>query len=46
MGDFLDKPVDHGGLNLSRYTASGVLIVLMIAGILIFPQRAARAASH
>ena len=39
VGDFLDKPLNHGGLNLSRYTASGVLVVLVIAGILIFPQR-------
>ena len=46
MGDFLDKPLDHGGLNLSRYTASAVLVVLIIAGILIFPQRAAKATAH
>ena len=39
VGDFLDKPLDHGGLNLSRYTASGALAVLVIACILIFPQR-------
>jgi uncharacterized membrane-anchored protein len=46
MGDFLDKPLDHGGLNLSRYAASGVLVVLIAVGILVFPQRAAKAASH
>ena len=44
VGDFLDKPHDHGGLALSRYVASAVLVVLMVAGILIFPQRAAKAA--
>jgi uncharacterized membrane-anchored protein len=44
VGDFLDKPHDHGGLALSRYTASAVLVVLMVAGILFFPQRPARAA--
>jgi uncharacterized membrane-anchored protein len=44
VGDFLDKPHDHGGLALSRYVASAVLVALMIAGILIFPQRAAKAA--
>jgi uncharacterized membrane-anchored protein len=44
VGDFLDKPLDHGGLALSRYVASAVLVALMIAGILIFPQRAAKAA--
>jgi uncharacterized membrane-anchored protein len=42
VGDFLDKPLDHGGLNLSRYTASGALVVLVIACILIFPQRAGK----
>jgi len=41
VGDFLDKPVDHGGLALSRFTASAVLFALMAAGILFFPQRAA-----
>ncbi len=41
VGDFLDKPLDHGGLALSRYTASIVLLVGIIACILIFPQRAA-----
>jgi uncharacterized membrane-anchored protein len=40
VGDFLDKPLEHGGLNLSRYTASAMLVVLVIACILIFPQRA------
>ena len=40
VGDFLDKPLAQGGLNLSRYIASGVLVVLVIAGILIFPQKA------
>ncbi len=28
VGDFLDKPVARGGLALSRFTASGVLVVL------------------
>jgi uncharacterized membrane-anchored protein len=40
VGDFLDKPLSQGGLNLSRYVASGTLVVLVIAGILIFPQKA------
>jgi uncharacterized membrane-anchored protein len=40
VGDFLDKPLAEGGLNLSRFTASAALVVLVIAGILIFPQRA------
>jgi uncharacterized membrane-anchored protein len=40
VGDFLDKPLDHGGLALSRPLASLVITVLMIACILLFPQRA------
>ena len=46
VGDFLDKPLDAGGLALSRYTASAVLIVFIITCILIFPQRAAKYANH
>jgi uncharacterized membrane-anchored protein len=42
VGDFLDKPLDHGGLNLSRYTASAALVVLVIACILVFPQKAGK----
>lgn len=44
VGDLLDKPRDHGGLELSRYTASAVLFVFMLACIFIFPQRAAKRA--
>src|SRR5271170_935237 len=40
VGDFLDKPHVQGGLNLSRYSASATLAVLVVACILIFPQRA------
>jgi uncharacterized membrane-anchored protein len=40
VGDFLDKPLDHGGLALSRPLASLVLAVLIIGCILILPQRA------
>jgi uncharacterized membrane-anchored protein len=42
VGDFLDKPVAHGGLALSRYTASGALAVVIIALILLIPQRAGK----
>src|SRR5258707_3708378 len=42
VGDFLDKPVDHGGLALSRYTASAALLVFILACIFFFPQRAAK----
>jgi uncharacterized membrane-anchored protein len=39
LGDFLDKPLSHGGLALSRPAASGVITVLILACILILPQR-------
>jgi uncharacterized membrane-anchored protein len=42
VGDLLDKPIDHGGLALSRYTASAVLLGLIAALVLVFPHRAAR----
>ena len=42
VGDLLDKPVAAGGLALSRYTASSVLVVFIIAAIIIFPQQAAK----
>jgi uncharacterized membrane-anchored protein len=42
VGDFLDKPLAQGGLNLSRFIASGSLVVLVIASILLFPQRAGK----
>jgi uncharacterized membrane-anchored protein len=41
VGDFLDKPIDEGGLALSRYWASIVLLVFMVAVIAAFPQRPA-----
>ncbi|HEX3818293.1 MAG TPA: hypothetical protein VHW03_08385 [Chthoniobacterales bacterium] len=41
VGDFLDKPLADGGLALSRYTASFALLGVMIALILIFPQKPA-----
>jgi uncharacterized membrane-anchored protein len=41
VGDFLDKPLEHGGLELSRTVASLVLLVLIAAMIFIFSQRPA-----
>jgi len=41
LGDFLDKPLDHGGLALSRPIASAILAAIMIACVLMLPQRAA-----
>ncbi|MDQ6679616.1 MAG: hypothetical protein M3Y67_01450 [Pseudomonadota bacterium] len=40
VGDFLDKPHDHGGLALSRYVASAVLAVVIVGCIALLPQRA------
>jgi uncharacterized membrane-anchored protein len=40
VGDFLDKPIASGGLAMSRYTASGVLIGFMLVCIVFLPQRA------
>jgi uncharacterized membrane-anchored protein len=45
LGDLLDKPVEAGGLALSRYTASALLLLFIVACSLIFPQRPAKA-SH
>ena len=41
VGDFLDKPVAQGGLALSRYTGSLVLLAAIALCILVFPQRPA-----
>jgi uncharacterized membrane-anchored protein len=43
VGDFLDKPLDAGGLALSRYWASAALFAFMLISILLFKQRAAKA---
>ena len=40
VGDWLDKPLDKGGLNFSRPIASAVLAVAILALILLLPQRA------
>jgi uncharacterized membrane-anchored protein len=42
VGDFLDKPITKGGLELSRYSASTVLFVLIALCILLFSQKAAK----
>ncbi|MDR3452301.1 MAG: hypothetical protein P4L96_05800 [Rhodoferax sp.] len=44
VGDFLDKPLNAGGLALSRYSASAALFALMLTCILVFPQKAAKQA--
>ena len=44
VGDFLDKPHGAGGLALSRYAASAVLLLFIAVCIALFPQRAAQRA--
>jgi uncharacterized membrane-anchored protein len=46
LGDLLDKPVDHGGLALSRYAASLALLAVMAGMVLLVRQRPARAGAH
>ncbi len=41
VGDFLDKPLDHGGLALGRFSASAVLIVLIAICLFAFKHRPA-----
>jgi uncharacterized membrane-anchored protein len=40
VGDFLDKPLNHGGLALSRPLASAVIAAFIIGCVLVLPQRA------
>lgn len=40
VGDFLDKPIEKGGLDFSRPLASLVLLVAIVALLFILPQRA------
>jgi len=39
VGDYLDKPIDKGGLSLSRPIASAVLAIVIIGLIVLLPQR-------
>lgn len=41
VGDFLDKPHASGGLELSRYTGSVALVVVIVLCIALLPQRPA-----
>ena len=40
VGDFLDKPLDHGGLNFSRPLAAAIIAAAIVGCVLLFPQRA------
>lgn len=46
VGDFLDKPIAKGGLDLSRFSASAALLLVIVACLLFFPQRAAKTGAH
>jgi uncharacterized membrane-anchored protein len=39
LGDILTKPLNHGGLNLSRFTSSYTIAAFMIVCILLFSRR-------
>jgi uncharacterized membrane-anchored protein len=39
-GDFFDKPIADGGLNVSRPLASAILAVFIVICVLVFPKRA------
>jgi uncharacterized membrane-anchored protein len=43
-GDFLDKPVDDGGLGVNRYALTAVLLLAIVAAIFLFPQKPAEEA--
>jgi uncharacterized membrane-anchored protein len=40
MGDFLTKPHDQQGLNLSRFVASGVIVLVIVLLLILVPQKA------
>jgi uncharacterized membrane-anchored protein len=40
VGDFFDKPIAQGGLDVSRPLASAILAAIIVGCILILPQRA------
>ena len=44
VGDFFDKPAEKGGLEIDRFTASGILLAFMIVMMLVFRQKPAEEA--
>lgn len=42
-GDYLDKPVEDGGLEMNRYVLTAILLVVIVLAMIIFPQRPATA---
>lgn len=46
LGDFFDKPLAQGGLDVSRPLASAILAVAIIVLVMLLPQRAAEHPGH
>lgn len=46
LGDFLDKPLNHGGLDLSRFGASFVLLMFIIICLVLFKSKATSQHAH
>jgi uncharacterized membrane-anchored protein len=44
LGDFLDKPLDHGGLALDRYLATAVLSIVIVGLVALAGRNSERAA--
>jgi uncharacterized membrane-anchored protein len=40
LGDWLDKPLDEGGLAFGRFYATGILAAVILACVVFLPQRA------
>jgi len=40
VGDFFDKPMSQGGLNVSRPLATALIAAFMVAAVFLIPQRA------
>lgn len=46
LGDLLDKPIAQGGLEISRFYASGILLVFIVGCVALLPQRPAQRRVH
>ena len=46
VGDFLDKPIEKGGLDFSRPLASAVLAGAIVLCIILFPKAQSRRSAH
>jgi uncharacterized membrane-anchored protein len=40
LGDWLDKPLNEGGLGVSRFYATAILVAIILASMMFLPQRA------